>query len=350
MENWRYSFLAAALLAAACGDLEPEVSGTAAGTEDVPTKATLALLADSQVNSLAVWIMSGDDTTYVSSAGNGLVAECRADEAKIFAAGNIAGWGAGDGAPVRPHADTVTANLAAMTANNITCSFALDQTLLPGINELEIQAPRDICKITLEKVENRISEGAYAGKTITVEKVFLINGVGKYRIFAQNGSSSGRWWFSPSGMSPDAVWNDKTASHIAALVKPGEFYMNPPDLSYSNPWRNIAHGASETLNLSLYTGPNDTEEDFWAGSAAGLQAGGWVPRKTRLVLQCQIDGHRCYYPLTIDKPKANCHYIVRKLVITRFGTDYPDQPFDFSSSAASILLATWDNHPLREII
>ena len=237
-----------------------------------------------------------------------------------------------------------------MTANNITCSFALDQTLLPGINELEIQAPRDICKITLEKVENRISEGAYAGKTITVEKVFLINGVGKYRIFAQNGSSSGRWWFSPSGMSPDAVWNDKTASHIAALVKPGEFYMNPPDLSYSNPWRNIAHGASETLNLSLYTGPNDTEEDFWAGSAAGLQAGGWVPRKTRLVLQCQIDGHRCYYPLTIDKPKANCHYIVRKLVITRFGTDYPDQPFDFSSSAASILLATWDNHPLREII
>ena len=343
MENWRFKLAAAALLLVACDGLEPPVIGWGQPEQAVETKSVLALRGDSGLSSLAVWIVTSKDTTYVSALGNGLVAVCGADEAKIFAAGNLAGQATGEVA-IRPRPDTVTANLAVMTAEHITCSAAFDRTLLPGTNELELSVPRDICKISLEKVENRIEEGAYAGKTLRVEKIFLINGIGRYRIFGSTASarfapSAGRWWFCPSGADAQSWESQGTEGFMAA-----------PDLSYSTPARDIAYGATETFDTDVYTCPNDTKTDVWTDYVADLVAADWTPRKTRLVLQCLIDGHRCYYPLTIDNPQANCQYIIRRLVITRFGTDYPDQPYDFSTGTAAICLTDWNGRLISEII
>ena len=333
---------AAALLLAACAGLEPADRREQPESEP-ETKSVLALRSSSELASLAVWIYSGRDTTFVSALGNGLAVACAADEAKIFAAGNLAGMATGSVA-IHPRADTVTANLSLMTPEAVTCSAVINQIITPGANEIELSIPRDICKISLEKVENRITEGAYAGKTLRVEKIFIINGIGRYRIFGSPASSgfapsSGRWWFCPSGISADS-WKDFGA----------EGFMAAPDMSYASPERDVAYDSSVTFDTDVYTCPNDTETDAWAGSAEDLTAVNWTPRKTRLVLRCLIDGHRCYYPLTIDGLQANRHYIIRKLVITRFGTDFPDQPYDFTTGTASVTVADWSGRPVSEII
>lgn len=342
MDNWRFNLAAAALLLAACAGLEP--ADEREEPERAPeTKSVLALRSGSDLSSLAVWIYTGKDTTFVSALGNGLVATCAADEAKIFAAGNLAGMATGDVA-IHPRADTVTANLSLMTPETITCSAYIEHAVASGTNEIELSIPRDICKISLQKVENRITEGAYAGKTLRVEKIFLINGIGRYRIFSSPASASfapsaGRWWFCPSGVAAENWGSSGTEGFMAA-----------PDMSYATPECDVAYEASVTFNTDVYTCPNDTETDAWAASAEDLHAADWAPRKTRLVLQCLIDGHRCYYPLTIDSPEANCHYIIRRLVITRFGTDFPDQPYDFTTGTASITIADWSFRPISEII
>ena len=340
MENWRFNLAAAALLLAACADLEPPVIGWGQPEGNPETKSVLALRTGTELSSLAVWIVTGNDTTYVSALGNGIIAVCAANESKIFAAGNLAG----QSAETAPLTDTVTANLALMTPGRITCSAALDRVLLPGTNEFEIVTPRDICKISLEKVENRIAEGAYAGKAIMVEKVFIINGIGRYRIFGGAAASrfsptAGRWWFCPSGADARS-WESQGT----------EGFMTAPDMSYATPQRNVPYEGTVSFDTDVYTCPNTTSTDAWCGSTADLVAADWTPRKTRLVLQCLIDGHRCYYPLTIDNLMANCHYVIRKLVITRFGTDFPDQPYDFTAGAASVAIKDWDGRLISEII
>ncbi|MBQ9184889.1 MAG: hypothetical protein IJ151_03325 [Bacteroidales bacterium] len=343
MEMWKYSLAALGAIFCACERVEIPINGWGEPASPNDSKAVVALSADATLGSLAVWIASGIDTVYVSSAGNGVMAECRADLSRIFVAGNIA-----TGASARP--DTLTANLANMTDGRISCSATFDKLLGHGLNEFPLSLPRDICKISLEKVENRISEGAYSGKTVTVEKVFIINGVGRFQVFCMNGEEPRRWWFAPSGFAPDAGWEAGAAKASPEITAEGTGYMNPPGISKASPGKSIGWGLAETIDIELYTGPNDVSEDAWGGSGEDMGSGQWTPRKTRLVLQCLIDGHRCYYPLTIDNLKANHHYIVRKMVLTRFGTEYPDQPYDFTEAGASIVLADWNGVPVSEII
>lgn len=338
MENWKFSLMAAALTLAACADLEPPVIGWGQ-PETANTKSVVALRTATGLTSLSVWIITSKDTTYISAPGSGLIAECTADDARILATGNIDGQ---DGS-LPPRCDTVTANLARMTTGHIACSATLNRILLPGANELEIEVPRSICKISLEKVENRLTEGAYAGKPIRIEKVFIVNGIGRYRVFGngsqQRAPTAGRWWFNPSGIAADS-WDNTGA----------EGFMGTPDMSYASLDQILAYEESATLDINVYTCPNNTETDAWTGLDEGITPDTWTPRKTRMVLQCLIDGHRCYYPLTIDNLMANCHYIVRKLVITRYGTDSPDQPYDFATGTAAISLTNWDGLLISEII
>lgn len=340
MEMWKYSIILPIILALACDNLEPaETETNLPDDQQVQSKSLLALRADSQIKSLAVWVLTPTDSVFEYSNRNGLTAECRTGQAKIYVAGNVS---IGD-TPV-PRYDTLTTDLARMSVDQISFSSSLVQLLTTGVNEIFVNAPRTICKISIETIENRLTEGAYAGKAITLEKVFIINGIGRFRLFKNTGGQAlaptpGRWWFSPSGLT-DAE----------ALLPEGEGYMTSPAMSFSNQSITIAHNSSERLDIELFTGPNSIETDAWAGSGENLGPGQWTPRKTRLVLQCLIDGHRCYYPLTISNLIENHHYQIRRIILTRFGTEYPDQPFDFGTNTAFISLKTWDGILISEII
>lgn len=349
MSNIKFKLIIAVLAMAtaifACRKNEPDplpVKSSGSGT--VPTKSLLALRAAAATESISVWVFTSSDSAYCASAGEGLTMQCAAEHADIFVAGNLAKAPYG-GNWHRP--DTVTADISRMTASRITCSGSVSATLTPGTNEIPVETRRCISKISLGKIENQIEEGAYAHKSVTIEKVQLVNGIGRYRIFDPHGGrrmpypSSGRWWYSVSGVEEGAG---------PSLMATGEGIMAAPPLSYSTTKRTIAYGSTETLDIELFTGPNSIEDDAFSSPQEVIENGNWQPRKTRLVVQCSIDGKRCYYPVTIDDIRANYRYYIRKLVITRFGADWPDQPYDYGSGELKLSLTTWDGVTLHEVI
>lgn len=365
MERLKYSLGIALVLTLSCAQLS-DIARTSDNTEITDSKASVTFMASGSLHDLAVWIISGGDTTFASGVEKGIAVTCRADRAKIFAACQVIGSAADDlageasgipwpDASVPPRLDTVSADLNAMTSDRICCTGTMEKQLAPGQNDIELFMQRSICKLELGKVENRLSEGAYTGQTIILEKVFIINGVGRQRLFGGGGSGffkpvSGRWWFRPSGLGTDTEWGNNLQVDASRIVAADEGYTEAPLLSISTPDVQIPYGKTETLNIELFTGPNNVTEDSWWNGQTDMFHGQWTPRKTRLVLQCLIGGLRCFFPLTFDNLEANYIYSVKRLIITRFGTESPDLPFDFGNEGASISIQKWDVMGISEII
>lgn len=82
----------------------------------------------------------------------------------------------------------------------------------------------------------------------------------------------------------------------------------------------IAPGATWECDARLYAFPNPVTQDVTGGSS-------FSPRKTRLVLRCEIEGTRCYYPVTLDLFEENTSYGV-SLTLQRPGSDDPDKPVE----------------------
>ena len=67
-----------------------------------------------------------------------------------------------------------------------------------------------------------------------------------------------------------------------------------------------------------YCYPNPTGTDANGGT--------FSPRKTRLVIEVQIDTRTFYYPITLASVERNTHYSITNLTITRLGSSDPDYP------------------------
>lgn len=300
------------------------------------------------VENLAVWVDDGKDTAFTAQNGGSVILLCNpSPEAKVMAAANLAA-GIEGYAGTNALSDTVTADISRMTASRITAFASASRIILPGSNSFSVTAERAVAKIRLEQISNNISEGAYSGKAITIERVFIINGIGRYRLFPGAGTENyrpqyGRWWFSPSGIV-------RTEGLSNVSLPQGEGLMEAPSLSYSVIDTTAAYGETLQLNVELLTGPNDVSRDYFSNGESSPSQSIWQPRKTRLVVQCTIDGVRCYYPVTISDIDPNKIYLVKKLSLVNFGTTAPDQPYLFQEGCGSITVEEWTEQNLTERI
>lgn len=301
-----------------------------------------------EIENMAVWVYDGMDTAFAAQSGHNAFLLCNpSPNARVLAAVNLAS-NIERITENKALSDTVTADISRMSDSRITAFASGRKVILPGSNSFSITANRAIAKVRLEQICNNISEGAYSGKPVTVEKVFIINGVGRYRIFpgaeTENHSpENGRWWFSPSGMV------DKADLDNISPAK-GEGLMEAPPLSYCTINTTVAFGGTLQLDIELFTGPNSVSQDNFSSSGASPVQGIWQPRKTRLVVQCSIDGARCYYPVTISDIEPNKIYLVKKLNLVNFGTTAPDQPYIFQEGPGSLTVEEWTEQNLTERI
>lgn len=327
----KYSFAATLILA--CTRLEEDTR---------PFQSRIYLGSGTSLDSVSVWITDRKDTTYALLTKASPVLTCPAySSADLLIAGNLGRLSHSCNGSDIPLADTLTADLSRMTPDKPVFRSIRTVHLQSGANTINITASYSVAKIHIGTIENRLEEGAYYGLPITIDKVFIINGIGRYLLFPGESSSNsfpqkGRWWFCPSGISG--------ASPI--LMGSGEGLMPEPEISQSEIGAEIQYGSSTDIDTDLYTGPNPTETDIF-GTASSTP---WEARKTRLVVQCIIDDTVFYYPITIDDIIENHIYTIEKLVISHTGTLHPDQPFELEEQALEVRVAAWDGISLTERI
>jgi len=96
--------------------------------------------------------------------------------------------------------------------------------------------------------------------------------------------------------------------------------------------RESVGSAPRELNLDLYTYPNDD-------CASG---------ETRLVIECTLDGKRCYYPLPLPPLEGNVTYEA-DVVLTRAGTPDPDIPAQAGAAKCTIRVLPWEEAPSQTV-
>ena len=322
-------FMAALILAAEGCTREPSPEGVPEESSMAPQPTSLkvkALPGTAYAGSMTVWALSSGEIRRATDTDGSLEMELPSRErTDIFVALNPTG-GSDTENPFEAVTDLSEVDIDAIPCFGGTTGFVPE----PGEQDIKVSVRRVLAKITLGSIVNHLSEAPFAGQAIRIDSLFIINGKGRFPLFADDTLMSAVNWFMPSGA------RDEGTGQMAA----------PPFSGISLGGEELPFGMSARVSATLYCGPNPLSEDSFSSEAAQP----WTPRKTRLVLACRIGGERCYYPLTINDVRTNTHYSVSTLTITRFGTSAPDLPFSFDSPSVGAAIVGWDEIESEEII
>ncbi len=172
---------------------------------------------------------------------------------------------------------------------------------------LEVQ--RFAAKVVIQKITNRMTLPQYQSAPVEITGIYLINVAGNASL---------------AGSGVPSLWLNKKQNEVTAE---GLYYEKP-----SSP--DIAYNSSESAGHYFYCYPNPTVADNTDGT--------WSPRHTRLVVEANVGGNRCYYPITLPVVSANTVYTIGELTITRLGTDTPDVETVMGGASFTISVAPWN--------
>lgn len=109
---------------------------------------------------------------------------------------------------------------------------------------------------------------------------------------------------------------------------------------YAEIGREMARRDSLDAGETFYAGPNACAEN--------RDKQRWSPRRTRLVVEAQMDSVVTYYPVTIPEVRPNTHYHV-DIIIKYLGTEHPeDEPRDHCFAEVAIRVEPWLAGSVRE--
>lgn len=113
--------------------------------------------------------------------------------------------------------------------------------------------------------------------------------------------------------------------------------------SYDSAVQTVAYGQSLSVASSFYAYPNELETE---------SSENWAKCSTYLVVEANIDGTDCVYPIKLNKLQSNCKYEV-SLTIHRLGSK-PDEPWrevKFSDVTPIITVTDWTpGNPVNAVI
>lgn len=309
MKKIMFCIAAAAVTLAACtkeADKNPQMNvkegepielTVTLGSDIVESKAT-GVTADNEVkvNSLQVFVFRGDDLDAYGTAANAteVTISCTAGERTIYALVN-----APDYSEISSMA-VLKATVSKLSNNSLKSLEMVGSKVvsLPQAGKVSIDVKRVASRIVLKKVSRKLTSAALQKLGVTINALYLVNVAGStsYDLTAAT-----------------TLWHNdgKYNSELAAL--------NYDALSAS-----VAEGASYTTEHVFYCYPNDNAE-----------------QTTRLVMEMTIGPAKYYYPINMPALESNKSYIIEDLVITRPGSDDPDQPVSFADATFSVNVVDW---------
>ena len=268
------------------------------------TKATTATAGDeAKVNNLQVFVFRGDDLDAYASVDNAqeLTLSCTAGERVVYALVNAPDYSA------VPGKSALLAKVSELSANSLT-NFEMvgsKSVTLPQSEKVSIDVNRIASRVVLKKITRSFTSEALQALNFKVDAIYLINVAGNT---SYDLSAAPAKWYNVA----------ENKNELASLL-------------YDAPASLITNGQSYSTAHTFYAYPNDLETNT-----------------TRLVIETTLGETKYYYPINLPEMAANKSYEIAEVVITRPGSDNPDEPVSFADATFSINVIDWTVVPVTE--
>jgi len=228
-------------------------------------------------------------------------------------------------------------SLADMSEEGITAIGSAEIDLTEGAS-CDVPVTRCAAKVSLEKVTNSITKGKYAGKSVTMVKVCILNGIGRIPLDGSTDTGIGSWFCCSGIYAPGADG------------MPDFGQMTVPELSgISGSW-DIPSGQSLEHSFSVITGPNSVTDALETSLEELKGATSWQPRQSKLCVVCLIGEETFHYTIPLEALEAGTWYKITELELLHQGSKDPDKAIRFADVAISGQILTWDGKTILETI
>ena len=268
------------------------------------TKAT-AVTTDNEakVNKLQIFVFRGDDLDAYASVENAkeLTLSCTAGEREVYALVNAPDYSS------VPGKAALLAKVSELSANTLT-NFEMvgsKSVTLPQTGTLSIDVNRIASRVVLKKITRNFTSAALQALDFTVDAIYLVNVAGN--------------------TSYDLTATPSTWYNIAE--NKGEL----ASLLTDTPTAPIAQGQAYDTDHTFYAYPNDL-----------------AVNTPRIVIETTLGTSKYYYPINLPEMAANKSYEIEEVVLTRPGSDNPDEPVSFADATFSINVIDWTVVPVTE--
>jgi hypothetical protein len=176
---------------------------------------------------------------------------------------------------------------------------------LPQTGTVSIDVNRIASRVVLKKITRNFTSAALQALDFTVDAIYLVNVAGNtsYDLTAA-----------------PATWYN-VAENKGEL---GSLLVDTP--AYP-----IAQGQAYDTAHTFYAYPNDL-----------------AVNTTRIVIETTLGTSKYYYPINLPEMAANKSYEIAEVVLTRPGSDNPDEPVSFADATFSINVIDWTVVPVTE--
>lgn len=274
------------------------------GISGAMTKATAVTTEnEAKVNNLQIFVFRGDDLDAYASVDNAkeLTLSCTAGERVVYALVNAPDYSA------VPGKAALLAKVSELSANSLT-NFEMvgsKSVTLPQTGTVSIDVNRIASRVVLKKITRNFTSAALQALDFTVDAIYLVNVAGNtsYDLTAA-----------------PATWYN-VAENKGEL---GSLLVDTP--AYP-----IAQGQAYDTAHTFYAYPNDL-----------------AVNTTRIVIETTLGTSKYYYPINLPEMAANKSYEIAEVVLTRPGSDNPDEPVSFADATFSINVIDWTVVPVTE--
>jgi len=277
--------------------------------------------AESAVNNLQVFVFSnGLRDGYANVSTSTAQVSCTAGSREVYAIVN---------APNLSSINTKTDLLAAVSTFDADGGFEMvgnATATVPSSSAVNVAVNRIAAKIVVKAIENALS----IGKAMTVKRVYITNVASKFNYGLDTYAGANDLWYNKGGY--------RAGSNLGA-------YTNDVDLSTS-----VASGASYSTNHYFYAYPNNYPQANYAPT--------WVPKRTMLVIQIEVEGSLYDYPIDLGVDLTyNKMYVVSNVKLVKLGNEDDgeeggsdeEDPITDSSVEITITVNDWTIVNLNEI-
>lgn len=309
--------LVAFVMACGCNEKEvPAPSGKMSGemvtlNVSVPS-AGMTRITDvgdeDRINGIQVFVFreNGALDAWSSSGGNSLSLQCTSGEREVVAIAN---------APEIPAVSSRSAleeqisSLGDNSPGGLVMSGSRNVSLTAS-SSLSVTVSRLAARVSIERIVSDFGLDQYRNAELKITGIYLVNAAGEASYCGEP--------------AQPALWYNKGRNEgdIQELLGSGTLDQT---LTSETPY--------ETVH-SFYCYPNPV-----AGDSSEPE---WTPRRTRLVVEAQLDGVTYYYPMTMPQIESNHLYTVSELKITRPGSSSPDVPVVSGMASFTVEVADWD--------
>ena len=166
-----------------------------------------------------------------------------------------------------------------------------------------IGVDRLVCKARIKKVSVGFTDPLLASRSFVLKGIYLTNCYGKSRYGGDLNASD--------IVSDAAAWHHRMGFQADGSV---DALLAETDLDIP-----VTSGSPHGQEHAFYYYPNPLPETL------DTRSGTWTRRRTRLVIEAEIDGRTYYYAVTLPASQRNKTYLIEEAVIRKLGSKDPEK-------------------------